>query len=179
MDILKETTNWLEKTIIGLNLCPFAKEPYKNNLVNIAISQSTKKQDLIKSFLEIIQEMEMNPSPEYNTIWVLNKLNYDFDQFYEFVSDLEDELFIANKKDKYHLIVFHPKFRFDKLKEDDLANYVNRSPFPIVHILKPESFDSLNIKDVEVARQLSLNNENKLKNLSKDQINEYFWFLKD
>ena len=138
--IIDETKFWLEKTVIGLNLCPFAKAAHVKNQIRYAVSKATTHEDLLR---ELMQELEMlaeTPAVEIDTTLLIHPyVLIDFIEYNDFLDvvdaamedmDLEGELQVAS---------FHPQYQFADTQPDDIENYTNRSPYPMLHILRESS----------------------------------------
>ncbi|MBY0413322.1 MAG: DUF1415 domain-containing protein, partial [Bdellovibrionales bacterium] len=103
--------------------------------------------------------------------------NSDFLEFNDFVGDLEGLIEEANLSDVFQLVAFHPKFVFEKTDFSERGNLVNRSPYPTLHILRSEEIARAlkNPKDGEI---ISFNNDQKLNEMSEEEIDKLFYFLK-
>lgn len=180
---------WLKEVVIGLDLCPFARIPYKKGLIRVVECSAGKLSEQVNANDEIeaemvnffIEELEfLNESSPQEVSTTLISFPYDqknFLDFNDFVGDLEYLIEEAGLDDTYQLVGFHPDFYFASEDMDSRANYVNRSPFSVVHILRVEDFKSAlsNPKDGEI---ISINNENKLKEMSKEELDKIFFYLK-
>lgn len=173
MHIIDEIKKWIELTIIELNLCPFAKEPYLNKALLINICEEIDEDLLVQDFLNQVEMIETDPKIE-TLIWALPMLKSNFIDFNDFSGLLDNILIKLNLQKKYQLVVFHPYFYFEGLDISDKANWVNRSPYPIIHLLK---VDSLPLEDIEDAKNLSFINEDKIKKLSEEDLEKYFWYI--
>ena len=147
---------------------------YLNNLLRINIYEETKEDFNIYSFKEQIHQLETVDIE--TTLWVLPNLEINFLDFNDLSLEFEKIIDELNLADKYQIVVFHPEFYFGSLDKDDKANWVNRSPYPLIHILRKESLD-LALTSIEIAKNLSTMNEKKIKALSKEEIERYFWYL--
>jgi len=166
--LIEVTVNWLENVIINLNLCPFAKEPYENNDIEfLTTTMKSIEKDLIHSKTNLEKNL-------FQTSILIFK---DQPTFFELLDLIEFLNTTYNSQSQYQFIAFHPQFRFEGLEEEDVANYVNRSPLPIIHILRNADLDLF--KNVEKAKALSLLNEKKLKSLSIESLENYFYYLKN
>ncbi len=169
---------WLEEIIIGLNLCPFAKAPFEKGLIDIEMCPFLEEKKRTEYLITAIEKLLLSKDVEYNLIVVFPRLISSFEDFYEWVVFVEG-LLKRNKLDSLvQLVAFHPEFHFEHSKgRDDRADLVNSSPFPIIHLLKTESISHLNLSPND-AEKISSNNEDKLKKLSKEKINELFFWKK-
>lgn len=171
----QEINKWLEKTIVGLNLCPFARIPFENKQIKITIQNSS---DFENAYIDFIEEVEdLSSSEQFNTtLLVYPQLEVSFEDFNDFIGELEFRLEECELDSQFQLVGFHPQFYFADTVKSDLANYVNRSPFPLIHILQRKDIDKA-ISSLQMGENISFTNENTIKNLSPEQIQEHFWYL--
>jgi len=141
-DIIAATRNWLEKAVIGLNLCPFAKSVYVKDQVRIIVSDAKDPAALLEHLMTELRLLADSDPEEIDTTllvhpYVLQRF-LDFNDFLEIADaaledmGLEGELQVAD---------FHPKFQFAGTTLNDVSNNTNRSPFPTLHLIRESSID--------------------------------------
>lgn len=141
-DIIAATRNWLEKAVIGLNLCPFAKAVYVKDQVRIIVSDAKDPAALLEHLMTELRLLADSDPEEIDTTllvhpYVLQRF-LDFNDFLEIADaaladmGLEGELQVAD---------FHPKFQFASTTLNDVSNNTNRSPFPTLHLIRESSID--------------------------------------
>jgi hypothetical protein len=139
-DVLKQTRQWLEKAVIGLNLCPFAKAVYVKNQVRLVVSHARHADDLLDELDRELDLLVATPAEEIDTTLLVHPTL--FDDFLDFNDFLEIAEGVVNEhglEGVLQLVSFHPKFQFDGTEPDDISNYTNRAPFAILHLLREES----------------------------------------
>jgi hypothetical protein len=169
---------WLENIIIGLDLCPFARIPFKKGLIRLTVCEESTEEEQLGYYLDELEELnEALPDEISTTIIVYPHGHDDFLEFNDFVKDLEEMLIEAGLANFFQLVGFHPKFIFENTDFSDRGNLVNRSPFPTLQILRSEEIARAlkNPRDGEI---ISFNNEEMLNQLSELQVNELFYYLK-
>jgi len=162
---LKNIIYWLEEIVIGMNLCPFAKYPYKNGLVRVVISEAIDDEEQINFFLDELLHLQNESISKLSTTliaFIYEKKN--FQDFNDFVGTLEDLLIQSDLEEHFQLVTFHPQFHFDNADPMAQANYVGRSPYPIVHILRNSEIEIALANNPQM-KQISLINEENLMNL--------------
>jgi hypothetical protein len=164
--------DWIEKTIIGLNLCPYAKLPYESNKIKINICESDDLEILYEEFIHEVDSLIRLEQFE-TTILACPNFEGKFTDFNNFTGALTDNLEEAGFSSDIQVVGFHPNFCFENLESDDKANYVNRSPMPLIHLLKVQSITELGLT-TEAATEISLNNEKKLKALTESEFKDHF-----
>jgi len=128
--------------VIGLNLCPFAENPYRANRVRFYVSEQRSAAGLLEELrLELTGLASTDPKDCETTLLIHPWVLADFVEYNDFLEvcdaavaelDLEGELQVAS---------FHPQYRFAGTEPDDIENYTNRSPFPMLHILREASVE--------------------------------------
>ncbi len=141
-DVLDQTRHWLEKAVIGLNLCPFAKAVYVKNQVRLVVSQARHADDLLEELDRELDLLVATPAEEIDTTLLIHPTLFDdfldFNDFLEVAEDVVDE---HGLEGVVQLASFHPHFQFDGTEPDDISNYTNRAPFAILHLLREESVE--------------------------------------
>ena len=163
---------WIEKTIIGLNLCPYAKSPFETGKIKINICESSDLEDTYEEFIHEVDSLIRLEQFE-TTLLVCPNFEGEFSDFNNFTGALNDNLEEAGFSSDIQVVGFHPDFCFENLEENDKANFVNRSPVPLIHLLKVQSITELDLTP-EDATEISLNNEKKLKALSDSDFADHF-----
>lgn len=169
----EETINqWLEKTIIGLNLCPFAKMPYLAKAIRISSTTNDQEETMVHFFLDELNNIQSNPKIATSLV-CFEKCEMDFFEFNDLVGVFELLLTDLNLDLEFQLVCFHPKFVFDGLNADERVNYVNRSPYPLVHIIRSLDIENA-LKSPEEGEQISKNNEKTLNQLDDAGFHSHF-----
>ena len=140
--ILQQTRQWLEKAVIGLNLCPFAKAVYVKNQVRLVVSKARHADDFLEELDRELDLLVATPASEIDTTLLIHPTLFeDFLDFNDFL-DIADGVVAEHELEGViQLASFHPKFQFDGTELDDISNYTNRAPFAMLHLLREESVD--------------------------------------
>ena len=140
--VLKQTRHWLEKAVIGLNLCPFAKAVYVKNQVRLVVSKARHADDLLEELDRELDLLVATPASEIDTTLLIHPTLFedflDFNDFLEVAEGVVDE---HGLEGVIQLASFHPQFQFDGTEPDDISNYTNRAPFAILHLLREDSVE--------------------------------------
>lgn len=141
-EIIENTQIWLEKAVIGLNLCPFAKAPHVKGQIRIAVSHAKHLDAFLEDIDAELQKLLNTPAEELETTLLVHPdLFDDFLQFNDML-DLADRAITDNQADGVIQIApFHPEFQFDGTDADDISNYTNRSPYPTLHLIREDSIE--------------------------------------
>ena len=138
--VTDHTRQWLEKAVIGLNLCPFAKAPHVKNLVRISVSQARHLDGFLEDLDRELQLLGDTPADELETTLLVHPALFpDFDTFNQML-DIADAAVVDNGLEGIVQIApFHPDFQFEGTDSDDIGNYTNRSPYPPLHLIREDS----------------------------------------
>lgn len=138
--VTDHTRQWLEKAVIGLNLCPFAKPPHVKNLVRISVSQARHLDGFLEDLDRELQLLGDTPADELETTLLVHPTLFpDFDTFNQML-DIADAAVVDNGLEGIVQIApFHPDFQFEGTDSDDIGNYTNRSPYPTLHLIREDS----------------------------------------
>ena len=140
--VLKETCQWLEKAVIGLNLCPFAKAVYVKNQVRLVVSHARHADDLLEELDRELDLLVAVPAEEIDTTLLIHPPLFenflDFNDFLEVAEGVLDE---HELEGVVQLASFHPQFQFDGTDPNDISNYTNRAPFAMLHLLREQSVE--------------------------------------
>lgn len=141
-EVLAATRHWLEKAVIGLNLCPFAKAVYVKNQVRLVVSKARHADDLLEDLDRELDLLLATPASEIDTTLLIHPTLFDdfldFNDFLEIAEGVVDE---HGLEGVIQLASFHPKFQFDGTEADDISNYTNRAPFAMLHLLREDSVE--------------------------------------
>lgn len=138
----QEVRQWLLQVVVGLNLCPFAGKPLAENIVRIHVTDSPDRESLLQVLFDEILLLQETPAQELETtLVVLTGVLQSFDEFNQFL-DLSDQLLVDRHwQGDFQIATFHPQYCFDGLSPDSVENLTNRSPYPILHIIREESLE--------------------------------------
>ncbi|MCD6025511.1 MAG: hypothetical protein K0R08_30 [Solimicrobium sp.] len=138
--IINSTQVWLEKAVIGLNLCPFAKAVHVRKQIRYVVSDATCEQGLHSDLLRELRCLrDADPNEIDTTLLIHPNVLTDFLDFNDFLDVADTLLEEVDLNGILQIASFHPNYQFAGTKPDDLENYTNRSPYPTLHILREES----------------------------------------
>ena len=141
--VVQDTVRWLERAVIGLNLCPFAKGVHTKGQIHYVVSHATDAGALLEDLQRELEALaEASPAKRDTTLLMAPQALPDFLDFNDFL-ELADELVEAmDLAGILQVAPFHPRFQFADTAEDDVGNCTNRAPYPTLHLLREESIDS-------------------------------------
>ena len=137
---IQRTKQWIQSFVIALNLCPFAKREMDNNTVKILVSPSITIENALTDFMVEIECLNLDQTIE-TTLLLFPHFLHDFFDYLDFVHLANTTLWKAGYEGIYQLATFHPKYHFHGTHVDDVTNYTNRSPYPMLHLLREDSLE--------------------------------------
>lgn len=141
--VIEATRHWLEKAVIGLNLCPFAGQPWRQGGVRMRVSDATTLQQLAHHLAdELLALHQADPAECETTLLIHPHVLGDFLDYNDFL-DIADQLLEDLDLDgTLQVASFHPDYKFADSQPDDPANFTNRSPYPMLHLLREASIEA-------------------------------------
>ena len=175
--IALEVFRWLDTVVVGLNLCPFAGRPRRENRIRLQISLATTEEQLLVELNEEMQLLDATPSAKLETtLLVISDLLGDFYDYNQFLGWAQANLKREGWQGVYQLASFHPCYCFAGAREDDLENLTNRSPYPIVHIIREQSLSAA-LNYVEDVEEIPERNKRRVAELTEMERRELFPYL--
>lgn len=138
--ILGDTRRWLERAVIGLNLCPFAKSVHVKGQVHYAVSGAAQASELLQDLAgELDALLAAQPTVRETTLLIAPDCLADFLEFNAFLAQADRLLRKRRLEGVIQLASFHPEYQFAGSEPEDIANFTNRSPYPTLHLLREDS----------------------------------------
>jgi len=140
LKVEREIRQWLQRVVVGLNLCPFASRPLQDNTLRIHVTDCRDQATLLQVLFDEILLLQESPVQTIETsLLVLTNVLQSFDEFNQFL-DLSDQLLIDRGwQGVFQIASFHPQYCFHGVDTDSAENLTNRSPYPVLHIIREES----------------------------------------
>ncbi|HEY1039711.1 MAG TPA: DUF1415 domain-containing protein [Bacteroidia bacterium] len=163
--IIQHTQNWIKSVVVDLNFCPFAAKALLQKTIHYTVAENT---DLQKSLEILAQELHvLDNDDEIETSFIIFPNSFsDFDEYLDLVEAAQQLIKLQDSEGIYQVATFHPGYCFEGSGENDPANYTNRSPYPMLHLLREESVEkalraykdpeSIPVRNVNLAREKGL-----------------------
>lgn len=165
---------WVEQAVLGLNLCPFAGEHWHAGRVRLTVTQATSEQELLEDLqAEFIRLDTTDPSVLETTLLIIPHLLQDFEDYNQFLEPVDQLLKQHGWTGRFQIASFHPGYQFAGTNLDAPENLTNRSPYPILHVLR-ESTVSRALSEHPDPDQIPTTNIATLRALSEDQRRNIF-----
>lgn len=140
--VLQATKHWLESAVIGLNLCPFAKSVYVKEQIRYVVCHSQSDQNVLEALeTELLYLAGIEARQVDTTLLILPDAFADFFEFNHFLDRAARVLKRTKLRGVLQIASFHPFFQFGDNEPDDIENYTNRAPYPILHLLREASVE--------------------------------------
>ncbi len=138
--VIDDTRLWVEKAVIGLNLCPFAKPVHMKSLIRYAVSAARTPEELFADLQRELRLLADTPAVEVETTLLIHPGVLDaFLDFNDFLGIAEDAVAMMDLEGVLQVASFHPAYQFEGTRKDDVTNSTNRSPYPTLHLLREAS----------------------------------------
>lgn len=140
--VIADMQRWLERAVIGLNLCPFAKSVHVKGQVHHVVSRATTPQELRDDLRRELAALHAtDPEVRDTTLLMAPYCLQDFLDFNDFLGEADAVLAELGLEGELQIASFHPQFQFAGTDPQDITNYTNRAPYPTLHLLREASID--------------------------------------
>ena len=138
--VIAQTRDWIEKAVIGLDLCPFARAVYVTDRIRYCVTDAQTEEALLSDLSrELLALHAADPRVCETTLLVHPRAFTDFLEYNEFLGAAEALLDALGLTGELQIASFHPRYQFAGSAVDDIENYTNRSPYPMLHLLRESS----------------------------------------
>lgn len=138
--VIEQTKNWLKSIIIGLGFCPFAQQELERNRIHYCVVRTDNLQACLESLVLECERLDGNKNIATSLLIYPDRWA-DFNDFLDYLALAESLLEAQKYQGIYQLASFHPLYRFEGAPEKDPANYTNRSPHPMLHLLREDGLE--------------------------------------
>ena len=163
--IKQHTENWLKSVIIHYNICPFAKAVVEKNAVHYCVDESLAMEENLQTLIDEAQRLDSDSGIE-TTLLIYARAFTGFDDFLDYLELANKLLAMQGYSGMYQLASFHPHYCFEGTNETDAANYTNRSPYPMLHLIREASIEkalaffpnpeNIPIRNIKLTQELGL-----------------------
>ena len=167
-EVIAPVQKWVASLVVGLNLCPFAKRELVNDRVRFTVTGATTEEQLLTALQAELELLGNDESIETTLLIHPEMLRdfYDYNQFLNFV----DELLVQMELEGVIQVAsFHPDYQFGGTEPDDAENYTNRSPYPLLHLLRESSIERAATEHPDVS-QIPVRNIELMNETGKDKL---------
>ena len=160
---LNETKKWLLEFVIGHNLCPFARKPFESDQIRFVCTDAQEDNDLLHALAQELELLLGDSAIETTLLIVPNTLE-TFHAYWDFIELAEALIDNLGFEGVFQIATFHPQYQFEGTESSAPENRTNRSPYPLIHILREKSLSKAieNHPDVAQIPERNVNLMNRL-----------------
>lgn len=136
------TQTWLDRFVIHYSICPFARRERLRNSIRYQVIQGIDLEVHLENLIVEAEYLDRHPDTE-TTLLIFAEAYSDFDDFLDLMAIADDLLIAQAYEGVYQLASFHPDYCFAEASPDDAANYTNRSPYPMLHLIREASIEQV------------------------------------
>ena len=166
--VIRSVQNWVESFVVDLNLCPFAKGVLADNRVRFTVTGAVTEEQLLTALQVELELLNNDPSIE-TTLLIHPGVLQDFYDYNQFLDSADRLLLQMKLEGVYQVASFHPDYQFGGTDPDDVENYTNRSPYPVLHLIREESLERA-LAEFPDADQIPARNIALMKSLGQDRL---------
>jgi uncharacterized protein len=171
---IERVSEWVEKAVVGMNLCPFAKPYTLNESIKIFESKNHELAGAVEDIFNHISNMEASSILDMsNVLIVYPKTFVKFEDFVDLINVSTEVLEKSPFGSEYQLAYFHPEFVFEGSNPDDKENFTARAPYPVMHILRSELVEAVR-KTTPDIEDIPLINSRRVASLSLSELKKVF-----
>lgn len=138
--VTEQTKAWVRSFIVGMNVCPFAHREVERGSIRYVVVRSQQSTVALEELMAEISHLDQHSEVE-TTLVIFPTLFSEFIQYLDFVDAAEELMYEQGCEGVYQLATFHPRYCFAGAEQDDVSNYTNRSPYPMLHIIREASLE--------------------------------------
>ena len=163
--IIEQTRHWVRSVIVGFNFCPFSKRELENETIHFQVSHESKLEACLHELVQECKRLDEHTGIE-TTLLIFANAMQSFDDYLDLIELANALIAELGYEGTYQLASFHPHYCFEGENENDAANYTNRSPYPMLHLIREASLEralenypnpeSIPERNVEFAREKGL-----------------------
>lgn len=140
--IILAVRRWVERAVVGLNLCPFARAPLVQGRVRMVVSRATDDEGLLADLDNELALLRDTPAENVETTLLIHPdVLGNFEAYNDFLGIADLAVRLRGLEGEIQVASFHPEYLFDGTRTDDIENFTNRAPYPILHLLREASID--------------------------------------
>lgn len=175
--IISQVQSWLAEVVIGLNLCPFAARPTKAGQVRFVVSEARDEESLLQDLQSELERLETTaPSTLETTLLIIPHMLRDFMDYNLYLNWVDQLIARRGWEGEFQVASFHPDYQFEGTDAEDAENLTNRSPYPILHLLREQSLENMLARYPD-SDQIPENNIQRMTRLSEIEKQKLFPFL--
>lgn len=170
-----DTRRWLQEVVLGLNLCPFAHQPARREQIRFTVCGSKRWEGLSEALIRELRHLNDTPPETVATTLLIHPFVltdfYYYCDFLEYADTLLDRLGFAGV---FQIASFHPDYQFQATEPEDPTNYTNRSPYPLLHLLRENELSAALARYPDDPAAIPERNQQRMRELSQAELRRLF-----
>lgn len=168
--VIVHTRRWIQSIVIDLDLCPFAQRVFEGEKIRYVVSDALTEDALVKNLETELQHLAAEGFPGIETTLLIHPhVLTDFLEYNDFLDSAEELISQLDLTGVIQIASFHPDYQFADTQPDDVENYTNRSPYPMLHLLREDSV-SMVATDPRMLADIPRRNIELMKSVGRDKI---------
>jgi hypothetical protein len=166
LSVVEQTQAWLNQVIIAYNICPFARAVAEKNLIHYQVDEAITVAENLTTLIAQAEYLDQHDDDVETSLLIYPQQFAEFEDFVDYVALADELLIMQGYEGIYQLASFHPHYCFAEADSQDAANYTNRSPYPMLHLIRERSIEnalqhfphpeSIPERNITLTRQLGL-----------------------
>lgn len=165
--VIAQTRQWIEQLVLGYNLCPFAHKPYQLGTIRFSVTPASKPETLLAVLRAELHALQAVSADKVETTLLIHPETLtNFHAYNDFLDEVDELLYQEGLEGILQIASFHPQYQFSGTSIEDAENYTNRSPYPMLHLLREDSLekaiaqhpdvDTIPERNIQVMQQLGV-----------------------
>lgn len=142
LSVIEQTQAWLNQVIIAYNICPFARAVAEKNLIHYQVDEAITVVENLTTLIAQAEYLDQHDDDVETSLLIYPQQFAEFEDFVDYVALADELLIMQGYEGIYQLASFHPQYCFAEADSQDAANYTNRSPYPMLHLIRECSIES-------------------------------------
>ena len=139
-EVIDRTKRWVSDFVIGLGICPFAQHPFEHGLIDFQVYPGLDIEECLTFLSSELTRLDIAaPTIIETTLIVLPALVPEFEDYLDLLDQADDTLVNLKLEGIFQIASFHPQYQFGGSEKTDISNHTNRSPYPMIHLLREDS----------------------------------------
>ncbi|OMH31707.1 DUF1415 domain-containing protein [Motiliproteus sp. MSK22-1] len=173
----QQVRQWLEQVVVGLNLCPFAAKPYRNQQIRFSTTEAADEEALLVDLqAELMLIDQADPEEIETTLLIVPRMLTDFSDYNQFLDYADALVTQSGWEGVFQIASFHPDYCFAGVESDNPENLTNRSPYPVLHIIREASLERA-LNHYADPEQIPERNIQSMRSLTAEQKRTLFPYL--
>lgn len=171
-EVIDKTRLWISSVVIGLNLCPFAQRVFKADQIRYLVTDTDDQETLLQCLSDEMTSLAQSGNNSIETTLLIHPyVLTDFLDYVDFLAFADQRLRALRLEGVIQIASFHPQYQFAESEPHAVENYTNRSPYPMLHLLRESSISKV-AGDPDALLEIPRRNRQLLKTMGLEKMKE-------